>query len=116
MVANDERFKATNTRWNFVVVSNDVDDYVASKAKQKDRPRGLVEDLEDPSIRIWGKTWSQVLQESEGRLKFFRQRLEYSANEDEALRYLKELDEKYLSETVRDKIEALNEGNSRDKD
>lgn len=107
MVANDERFKETKTRWDFVVISNEVDDYVASRARQKDRPRGLVEDIEEPSIRIWVKTWSQILQESEGRLKFFRQRLEYSANDEEALRYLKELDEKYLSVSVREKIDAL---------
>lgn len=107
MVANDERFKGTHTKWSFVVISNEVDDYVASKAKQRDRPRGLVEDIEEPSIKIWVKTWAQILQESEGRLKFFKQRLEYSANEPEALRYLQEMNEKYLSASVLEKIEDL---------
>lgn len=106
-VAKDERFDKINARWTFVIISNEIDDYVASRANQKDKPPGLAEDLAGVQVQVWVKTWAQILQETEGRLEFFKNGLEYSANEEEALTYLKKMSQKYLPQTIIEKINQL---------
>lgn len=67
---------------------------------------GLVEDLTEPaSIQIWVKTWAQIIQENEHRMQFFRKQLDYKANNEYALQYLKGVSDKYLPETIKQKIE-----------
>lgn len=41
-VSNDERFKDTDTRWIFWAISNEVAESVRKKAKQRNRPEGLL--------------------------------------------------------------------------
>lgn len=72
------------------------------------KPRGLIVEYDEPTkIRVWAKTWGQIIQEAEGRLTFYRRRLEYQANDAEALKYLKTINAGYLSDEVKAKIEAL---------
>ena len=104
-IATDDRFKHTKTKWSFIAISNDLDPIVTSKARSKDRPHGLVEDLTEPcSIQIWVKTWSQLIQENEHRMQFFKKQLDYKANDQYALDYLKSISQKYLPEAIKEKI------------
>lgn len=105
-IATDDRFKHTKTKWSFVAISNDLDPIVSAKAKSKDRPLGLVEDLTEPApIQIWVKTWAQIIQENESRMQFYKKQLGYKANSDYALEYLKGISDKYLPDSVKEKIE-----------
>lgn len=56
-------------------------------------------------IRVWAKTWGQIISEAEGRLTFYKRRLAYEANDAEALKYLGAIDASYLSDEVRAKID-----------
>ncbi|MGJ4971474.1 MULTISPECIES: hypothetical protein [unclassified Bradyrhizobium] len=67
---------------------------------------GLAE-YDEPKVRVWVKTWGQIISESEGRLTFYKRRLEYKANDVEALRYLRTVNPNYLSDEVREKIATL---------
>jgi hypothetical protein len=96
-VAEDERFKDTDTIWSFWAISSDVDDTVRRKlARQKDRPAGLVYDDGEGRLQVWVKSWGQVLQEAQARLRFFADRLEYAPDDQSALAYLRELHAAYL--------------------
>ena len=44
-IAEDERFKDTNTRWVFWVVSNEIADSVRRDTRQRDRPEGMLHDV-----------------------------------------------------------------------
>jgi hypothetical protein len=69
----------------------------------------LVAEYDDPKVRVWAKTWGQIISEAEGRLTFYKRRLQYQANDQEALKYLRTINPDYLSDEVRAKIEALEE-------
>ncbi|MDD3020392.1 MAG: ATP-binding protein [Alphaproteobacteria bacterium] len=106
-IATDDRFKLVKAKWSFVAISNDLDPIITARARSKDRPLGLVEDLTEPcSIQIWVKTWAQIIQENEHRMQFFKKQLNYKANDKYALDYLNSISEKYLPESTKKKMEA----------
>lgn len=89
-VAEDERFNGIDARWTFWVVSNGMDAYAKREAKQAGRPPGLIHQSDDKRIMIWAKQWSEVLQTNRHRLKLFQERLEFNADRDASLGYLRE--------------------------
>jgi hypothetical protein len=99
-VAEDERFRDTRTTWHFMAVCNEMDGAVQRIARSRDRPYGLIHDDPDLNLKIWVKTWAQVLEPCRGRLHFYQQSLEYEAGRDDALSYLNELYADYLPESL----------------
>lgn len=61
---------------------------------QSDRPDGMV-DRRDNFV-IWVKTWSQVIDECRGRLRFFRDKLDLMASREEGLAHLRRVYSKHL--------------------
>ncbi|MDG2068554.1 MAG: ATP-binding protein [Paracoccaceae bacterium] len=106
-VALDDRFKKSSVEWDFLAVSNRFEPNAELEAKQTGKPRGLVLELDEPKIRVWAKTWGQIIDESQGRLTFFKRGLEYEANDEHALSYLSNISDEYLSDEVRQKISEL---------
>jgi hypothetical protein len=110
-VALDDRFRHSNVEWDFVAVANSFTKDAEFEARQKDKPRGLVLEIDDPiKVRVWAKTWGEIIQEAEGRLTFYKRRLEYQADDKEALRYLRTINADYLSDEVKERIAALDAG------
>lgn len=95
-MAADERFKDTKTRWVFWAVSNDISDSVWREARQRNRPEGLLYEDEEQRITIWVKTWGHIVESCGARLRFFQDRLQYNADRDSALDYLRKTHAKYL--------------------
>ena len=106
-VALDDRFKNSSVEWDFLAVSNSFTRDAELEAKQTGKPRGLVLEIDEPKIRVWAKTWGQIIDESQGRLTFFKRGLEYEANDVHALEYLKGISDEYLSDEVRQKISEM---------
>lgn len=96
-VSEDERFKDTNTKWVFWVISNEMDTHTRKKiTKQNNRPDGLAYESEDRKVQIWAKSWAQVIEDCKVRLKIFQKKLDYSASHDSGLEYLSKTHSKYL--------------------
>lgn len=93
-VMGDDRFNKLDVAWDFVVVSNDLDDFAERERNQTDRKEGLLWQQDD--AKIWVKTWAEIIQASEHRLKFVRRALDYTPTQGEALDYLRATHEKYL--------------------
>lgn len=109
-VALDHRFKHNNVEWDFIAVSNSITPDAELEARQSGKPRGLVLELEDPiRVRVWAKTWGEVIQAAEGRLTFYKRRLEYQANDEQALSYLRTINTGYLSDAVKARIAELDD-------
>jgi hypothetical protein len=98
-VAKDERFADTKTKWVFWAISNEMTEEARRKARQRGRPEGLVFDDEELRITVWAKTWGQLIHECQGRLNFFKQKLDYEADRASAMQYLKKAHEKYIPVT-----------------
>lgn len=88
-VAKDERFDQKRTKWTFMVVSNEMDEFAMLEARQKDRPEGVIFQSDDSSITVWAKTWSEILNDARARLIFFSRQLDYQVDSDTELDYLK---------------------------
>lgn len=99
-IAGDERFRDTNTRWEFWVVATSMSESVRLDANQKDRPSGLLSSPEGLRTRVWVKTWAQIIEECRARLHFFQQTLNYNATEDAGLEYIRKLHRAYLPDAL----------------
>ncbi|WP_149196669.1 ATP-binding protein [Luteimonas suaedae] len=95
-VAKDHRFHQSRTKWTFMIVANDMDEYARLKARQKNRPDGLVFDSDELNITVWAKTWSEILCDARARLRFFSEQLDYQADSDSELAYLRRAHAKYI--------------------
>lgn len=99
-VANDERFAGTDTKWHFWAISNELDDGAKDLVSQSDRPFGLLYQKENPRIEVWSMPWALIIRRCIGRLRFYQERLEYNATDENALAYLHGLHDKYLPEAL----------------
>lgn len=107
-IALDDRFKGTGVTWDVVAVSNRFTDGAKLEARQVNMPVGQVAEYNDGAhIRVWAKTWGEVISEAEGRLTFYKRGLEYRVTEKGALEYLRGINESYLSDTVKSKLAEL---------
>ena len=89
-VTNDERFHTVKgVRWHFVVVSNTYDDYAKGEIDGGPDPdRRLVSRTGVSSVAV--KTWGEIIEENRARLQFFQEHLQSSADEGQAIAYLRE--------------------------
>lgn len=85
-VATDPQFHSVKVHWDFWVISSDLDSTVARDASQPNLPHGQIASW--GNIRIWAKTWSQLIDECETRLRHFRDALEYDASREHAADYI----------------------------
>jgi hypothetical protein len=99
-VAKDSRFHQKRTKWTFMVISNEIDEFTQLETRQKDRAEGVVFQSADPSITVWVKTWSEILNDARARLNFFSQQLDYQADSDSELEYLKRAHSKYIPDDL----------------
>jgi len=99
-ITEDARFRDTATRWVFWVVSKEVQASVRRDANQEGRPAGLLSKPEGTPYSIWVKSWGEIIQENEARLKFVQERLQYQVTEFSGLEYLRETYAKYIPPIV----------------
>jgi hypothetical protein len=95
-VAGDERFRDLSTRWTFWLVANDMNEHAKLEVRTANQPPGMLWQSPDQRITIWVKTWSQILNSSKARLQVFQKELNYSADRDASLDYLKQAYAKVL--------------------
>jgi hypothetical protein len=94
-VADDERFRACDARWVFWAVSNDLDRVLQRAIEgQTDREDGLV--MNTSNIRVWMKTWGQLIDASRARYSRIQEELNYNVTRDDAVMRLRAVYSKYL--------------------
>jgi hypothetical protein len=93
-VAGDQRFKAVEAEWDFIVVSGDVTGSPAIERESDNRPFGQI--MNAKGIRVWALTWGEVIDEALHRLKFAKEHLDYEPDNDQAFAYLRTTHDKYL--------------------
>ena len=101
-VADDERFRNLKTRWEFWIISNDMDSIAKKKANQQNLPKGTIyqsslSDGNDITIKI--RTWSEILAENDYRYNFVKTNLNISITKDDGLLFLQEKYAKYIGDS-----------------
>lgn len=85
-VVNDPQFHALNVTWDFWVISTGLEKTVELDASDPNRPLGQIASWSN--VRIWAKTWSQLLEENEVRLRYFKEALQHDATTEHAVDYI----------------------------
>lgn len=92
-VVADPRFANSATVWDFWLVTTSMNEDVRQEASQRNRPRGLVFEPEsattpETKVRVWVRTWDQIIEDCRRRLAFFQERLERDPSMEEGREYL----------------------------
>lgn len=103
-VANDERFRHLDTRWNFWIISTDLDEFAQMKRKQKGYSNGVIHTSDKLStgcdFTIWVKTWSEIIEECKYRMDFIRKQLNYNLDKNDGLAFLKDKYAEYTQSVI----------------
>jgi hypothetical protein len=94
-VQDDERFRNMKVRWEFWVVSNDMTPAAVQEVTSSDRPYGMLD--RKTNCNLWVRTWSEILNESRARLQLFEKELNYNADKDDSLSFLRSTYAKFLA-------------------
>jgi hypothetical protein len=94
----DERFKHLKTKWNFWIISNDIDKFTEVELRQDKTGKGILFDSDD--LRIYVKTWGTLIQECKHRLEYLRGQLDISIDQADGLKYLQETYSKYTKDVI----------------
>lgn len=90
-VIEDERFTSLSAKWDFWIISNEMDAYAHRKTTQDGRPKGVLHrETDSANVTIWVKTWSQIIRENKHRLEFVREKLNYEIDRNDALQHLRD--------------------------
>lgn len=100
-VARDERFRDVTTRWTFIAVSNDIGEDAEFRLENDAFPRGTVLVHRPTGITIKAFTWGEIIQNAKARLQFYQEKLNYTADRDDALNQLRATHERYFPPVFR---------------
>ena len=50
--------------------------------------RGMLYQSADPDITIWVKTWSEIFDENKAKLKFFKDQLQHTVDQGDAIKFI----------------------------
>ncbi len=85
-VMNDDRFRDPKVTWDFWLVGNAMDEGLRQFAHQPDRMPGCA--VNQPTHRIWVRTWGEIIEDAQERLRFYSEQLEYQSSTEHAMDYL----------------------------
>ena len=86
-VAKDERFDTRKCSWEFVLLGNAYDDFVKEELSSPRLPEACLH--EGNGVRIWVRTWADVINDARSRLEFFRDQLAVEASHDRGIAALR---------------------------
>jgi hypothetical protein len=85
-VMSDDRFRDPTVTWDFWLVGNAMDKTLRQMAHQVDRVPGCA--VSTPRFRIMVKTWGEIIEDCQERLRFHSAHLEYQSSTEHAMDYL----------------------------
>ncbi|TMR99009.1 type I restriction enzyme HsdR N-terminal domain-containing protein [Nonomuraea basaltis] len=87
-IVSDPQFRDARVSWDFWVVSTEMDEIVRRDAKAPNRPPGCIAEWEG-GVRIWARTWCEIIDDCEDRLHFYRDRVNHDPATEHAVEYLR---------------------------
>lgn len=99
-VANDDRFSVGQAEWEFWIISAGMSTAAKALANQAGKPPGLYYDSAGthPKVRVWARTWAEVIQDAKVRLQFYKDKLSLEVDSEVAVRRLKRTYAKYFDD------------------
>ncbi|MFJ9627409.1 hypothetical protein ACIRU8_06885 [Streptomyces sp. NPDC101175] len=91
-VLNDPRFANVETTWDFYLVVRKIRPRLLPRVRQAGQPEGLYSEptsYEHAKVRVWVRTWSEILREAKQRLEFVKNGIDHNPSLEQALQYLR---------------------------
>jgi hypothetical protein len=109
-VLKEPRFANVETTWDFYLVVRSVKDRLKPSVRQANKPEGLLSEptqYEHASVRVWVRTWSEILREAKQRLEFVRKGMDHNPSLEAALAYLRQRHGDLLPDQLRQPSTAV---------
>jgi hypothetical protein len=87
-VAKDSRFDRITVQWDFLLIGTRLNDAARERSSQQGFEPGQVWNRD--GVRVWVRTWAEIIDAAEYRLRFVKERLGYAPTEELALEYLRQ--------------------------
>lgn len=81
-VSSNPLFDKNSTKWHFVLLGQDFDNYVNTRLKNRIEGVGNLYNSDDGSVSISVLRWSSVIQENKFKYEFLRNKLNYQLSSD----------------------------------
>ena len=103
-VASDDRFSVGHAEWEFWIVSAGMTPSAKGLANQAGKPPGLYYDSvnSNPKVRVWARTWAEVIHDAKVRLQFYKEKLSLEVDSEVAVKRLKRTYAKYFNDPATD--------------
>ncbi|MBX3481672.1 MAG: ATP-binding protein [Caulobacter sp.] len=87
-IEKDGRFATRDgVVWRYWVISDTLDEMGKWQVEQDQNRRGMIRDT--PKSKIYVRTWDQLIEENKAKYQFIQERLNFSANDERAMSYLR---------------------------
>ncbi|MBB3773303.1 hypothetical protein FHS55_003936 [Angulomicrobium tetraedrale] len=90
-VGQDTRFDKTSVSWDFWLVGVQLDHALSELCNAQDRPPGCAHISKSGRIKVWVKTWGELLHDCLGRHEYIRSKLELEVTEEESVAHLQKM-------------------------
>jgi hypothetical protein len=97
-VAEDDRFDKADVDWDFIAVSTKLAGTIPEESRQEGKPAGLLTTFKQGRVRVWARTWGEIIEETRHRHKFVKEKLDYAPSTQQAFKYLEEAHAEFLPE------------------
>lgn len=87
-VAADAQFRDARATWDFMIISTEMDDVTRRDASSQHLPHGCIASWEN-DVRVWAFTWSDIIEECERRMHYYREMLNHDPELVHATEYLR---------------------------
>lgn len=81
-VSDNPMFDKASTKWHFILLGQDYDNYVNSRLKNRTEGAGNLYNSDDGSVSISVLKWSSIIQENKFKYEFLRNKLNYQLSSD----------------------------------
>ncbi|MGW0573742.1 ATP-binding protein [Streptomyces tauricus] len=87
-VVDNPQYRGVDCKWRFYLVTYDYSPTILRDIRQRDKPAGLFDDQDE--YEVWVKSWAEILDSAEGKLRFFQEQLDYEATDERVTQHLRD--------------------------
>jgi hypothetical protein len=99
----DERFNKPNASWDFWITGNTLDEFAESRRNQTGLPFGYIQRTDRHRVQV--RTRSEAINDSRQFLEFVEHSLDYRANHDDGVEYLRSKHAQFLPPSLSERID-----------
>ena len=98
-ITGDEQFNQVNVIWDFWLIGNGYDDYIARKLHAPNVPRGCA--IADSAFKVHVRTWAEIIRDAEHRHQFIKDTLAVEPDEETGVAYLNRVHRERIPDSLR---------------